>query len=237
MAKLVLDPDKIVATIVHLHDRIQERFPNSGLSAVCIHLKDIGANAKDRAEWIGRPIYWLRLLVFLGWAVILALAVYGTWMIFKPLVKGGRIGDVVLSQLDVEINIMILVGGTMFFLWSLENRYKRWRALQAIHELRSVAHVIDMHQLTKDPDRMLADSQPTSASPTFTMSRYELGRYLDYCSEMLSLTGKIAALYVQKFDDPVALAAASEVESTTTGLSGKIWQKLSILNTIKSQRL
>ena len=61
------------------------------------------------------------------------------------------------------------------------------------------------------------------------MSAFELNRYLDYCSEMLSLTGKIAALYVQHFDDSDAVAAVSEVEQLTTGLSRKIWQKIMIL--------
>ena len=55
-------------------------------------------------------------------------------------------------------------------------------------------------------------------------------KYLDYCSEMLSLIGKLAALYVQKFDDPVALAAVNEVEDLTTSLSRKIWQKIMIIN-------
>lgn len=55
-------------------------------------------------------------------------------------------------------------------------------------------------------------------------------RYLDYCSEMLSLIGKLAAFYVQKFDDPVALAAVNEVEELTSGLSRKIWQKIMIVN-------
>jgi hypothetical protein len=56
-----------------------------------------------------------------------------------------------------------------------------------------------------------------------------LSRYLDYCSEMLSITGKIAALYIQDFDDDVALAAVNEVENLTTGLSRKVWQKLMIV--------
>ena len=47
---------------------------------------------------------------------------------------------------------------------------------------------------------------------------------------MLSLIGKLAALYVQKFDDPVALAAVNEVEDLTTSLSRKIWQKIMIIN-------
>lgn len=34
----------------------------------------------------------------------------------------------------------------------------------------------------------------------------------------------------QELDDAVALAAVNEVESLTTGLSRKIWQKLMILH-------
>jgi len=33
------------------------------------------------------------------------------------------------------------------------------------------------------------------------MSPFLLCRYLDYCSELLSLTGKLAALYAQSFSD------------------------------------
>jgi hypothetical protein len=47
---------------------------------------------------------------------------------------------------------------------------------------------------------------------------------------MLSLIGKLAALYVQKFDDPVALVAVNEVEDLTTGFSRKIWHKIMIIN-------
>jgi len=46
---------------------------------------------------------------------------------------------------------------------------------------------------------------------------------------MLSLTGKVAALYVQNFEDSVALQAVNEIEDLTTGLARKIWQKLTIV--------
>ena len=49
---------------------------------------------------------------------------------------------------------------------------------------------------------------------------------------MLSLTGKVAALYVQQFDDAVAIASASDVESLCTGLSRKIWQKINIAQSL-----
>ena len=136
-----------------------------------------------------------------------------------------------MESADPVFNEIVIIGALFFFLFTLEKRVKRKRALSAIHELRSIAHVIDMHQLTKDPDRVISTKYTaTEDSPKFTMDLFQLRRYLDYCSEMLSLTGKLAAVYVQNFDDDVALAAVNEVETVTTGLSQKIWQKIMILH-------
>ncbi len=139
----------------------------------------------------------------------------------------------IVTLMEAGINDVVLIGAAIFFLLSFETRYKRQRALKAIHELRSIAHVIDMHQLTKDPHRIMKNAKyaSTGLSPKLEMTEFQLRRYLDYCSEMLSLVGKIAAVYVQEFDDGVAMASASELEGLTTGLSGKIWQKIAILHT------
>lgn len=61
------------------------------------------------------------------------------------------------------------------------------------------------------------------------MNDFELGRYLDYCSEMLSLISKLAFLYVQNFTDPIAQEAVNDLEDLTNGLSQKIWQKIMLL--------
>ena len=61
------------------------------------------------------------------------------------------------------------------------------------------------------------------------MTHFLLVRYLNYCSEMLSLIGKVAALYLQAFQDGVVLDAVDDIEDLTTGLCRKIWQKLMIL--------
>jgi hypothetical protein len=141
--------------------------------------------------------------------------------------RGLGLGEFI-QVLEAGINDVVLVGVALFFLITLEARIKRRRALDALHELRVIAHIIDMHQLTKDPERVLGRGGDTDSSPVRTMTPIELGRYLDYCSEMLSITGKIAALYVQRFPDGVALTAVNEIEDLTTGLSQKIWQKLMI---------
>jgi hypothetical protein len=139
-----------------------------------------------------------------------------------------------LQVLESVMNDVFLIGASIFFLVTVEARIKRRRALTALRELRALAHIVDMHQLTKDPDRFLGEGANTASSPLRRMTRFELGRYLDYCSEMLSLISKIAALYVQTFHDPVVLAAVDEVETLTTGLSRKIWQKIMVLERVGS---
>ena len=134
-----------------------------------------------------------------------------------------------VQGIEAAISDVVYVAVAVFFLMTIETRVKRRRALRAIHELRAIAHVIDMHQLTKDPEWVLPRGRETGIVATRAMTLFELSRYLDYCSEALSLTGKVAALYVQDFDDPVALEAVNEVEDLTTGLSRKIWQKLTVL--------
>jgi hypothetical protein len=125
----------------------------------------------------------------------------------------------------------VLAGAALFFLVSLELRLKRRHALRDLHAFRSIAHVIDMHQLTKDPSVVVAGAVSTASSPERGMTRFELTRYLDYCSEMLSLTSKLAALYAQNLPDAVIIDAVNDIEELTTNLSRKIWQKISILDT------
>jgi hypothetical protein len=69
----------------------------------------------------------------------------------------------------------------------------------------------------------------TKASTARAMSEFELTRYLEYCSEMLSLIGKLAALYGQDMRDSVVIEAVNDVESLTTNLSRKVWQKITII--------
>ncbi len=101
------------------------------------------------------------------------------------------------------------------------------RALKALHELRSIVHVIDMHQLTKDPSALGAPR--TSSSPDRSMTSHQLLRYLAYCSELLSLSSKIAALYADKLADPVIVEAVGDIERLSSNLSQKVWQKIQLI--------
>ena len=67
------------------------------------------------------------------------------------------------------------------------------------------------------------------------MTPFELMRYLDYCSEMLSLTAKLAALYAERISDPVVVDTVGDIERLTSALSAKIWQKISMVQQLEGR--
>ena len=224
-----LDPERIIATVESLRDRINERFPGAGLGRVAEDLLRISNLTVARVAWVARPLVALRVAT---WAFVLVMgAVVVTIMSrMAPRPGGGEGLADFLQAVDAVLNDIVLAGAAVVFLVTVEGRVRRNRALRFIRELRAVAHIVDMHQLTKDPGILAVEGRRTPSSPRRTLNRYELSRYLDYCSEMLSLNSKLAALYAQNFDDPVVLAAVDEVETLCASLSGKIWQKMVILN-------
>jgi len=223
-----LDPEQTLETVALLSRRIGERFPASGLSRVCAELCAIATESRQKAVWFSRPNYALRCLVAV--VILLSVSVLGYSIAAMDLRFGSLNAGDLVQVLEAGINDVVLIGAALFFLVTVEARVKRSRALLALHELRTIAHVIDMHQLTKDPSLLRGDAILTPSSPRRRMSFFELTRYLDYCSEMLSLTGKIAALYAQELRDAVVLSAVNEIEVLTTALSRKIWQKIMILH-------
>lgn len=222
-----LDEAKVLRTIARLRDRIAERFPDSGLSGVAAALLALGEGTAARVERLRRPHWPLRIV---GGAAVLGLGglFLGLFVVFGLPVGVDGVSDLVQST-EAALNALFLVGAAVFFLTTLETRLKRREALEALHELRSVAHIVDMHQLTKDPDRLTFPQPDTRSSPRRELTVPELGRYLDYCSELLSLVSKLAALHAEHLNDPVVLAAVNDLESLTEGLSAKIWQKITLL--------
>jgi hypothetical protein len=222
-----LNAELIVQTCRATHGRITERFAGSGLSKVAGELLTVSEQAAGLARWLAKPHLPLRALAGLGIAAILVIVVsVATHM--KLQFTFSSVAEF-LQGLDAAINEVVFIGVAVFFFMTLETRLKRHHAIKAIHELRSIAHIIDMHQLTKDPER-IADTPVEGAKRP--QNPAELIRYLDNCSDLLALISKIAALYVQNFDDPVTLAAVNEVENLTNGLARKIWQKIMIFDRI-----
>ena len=223
-----LDSDKVIGTIAALHQRICERFPGAGLANVCSTLLTLAKDNSTRARQISHRNLPLRLAIFL----LLGTGAAGLAWIIRQIYLFPRSADNVYSVLqgvEAAANLTVLLGAAVFFLFRIEERLKRRNALQALHELRSIVHVIDMHQLTKDPSITVTVAGKTASSPLRVLSPFEVARYLDYCSEMVSLTSKVAVLFAQVFPDPIVSEVVSDIERVAAGLSQKIWQKIMIL--------
>ncbi|MFT3782892.1 MAG: hypothetical protein QM790_12865 [Nibricoccus sp.] len=226
-----LDPVRVVETADTLQRRVAARFPESGLSRVAAELAAVSKDAAAHARWLGRPNWTLRVLA--GFAIALLLLIVGATgyagiTALHTRLEPGSLADF-LQGLDAAINETVLLGVAIVFLIRMETRIKRKRVQKAIHVLRSIAHIIDMHQLTKDPHRTLQPSPTVASVKKPPLTALELERYLDYCAELLAVCSKVAAIYVQHFEDEVALEAVNDLENLTTSLSRNIWQKIVIL--------
>ena len=222
-----LDEAQIAATLARLRSRIAERFPDSGLSRVATDLLALIHETAALVSYLRRPHWPIRIAVSLtiGLLVLVPLTVASSLRLLAGINGLAEF----LQAMEAATNEILILGGAVLFLVTLETRLKRRTALAALHQLRSFSHIVDMHQLTKDPERLGSSKSDTASSPERPLTAPELGRYLDYCSELLSIISKIAALHVQDFNDPVVLGAVGEIEGLTTALSNKIWQKITLL--------
>ena len=226
-----LQSGPIRATIAALNARIEDRFPGSGLGEVgktLLELADVNDREVERAR---HPIWWLRALIALGAVALLATAVWASFQLVRIATGESPTIPDLLQGVDAAVNEIILLGLALVFMTSMEARFKRRRALSVLHRLRGLAHVVDMHQLTKDPEFVLRPEGARRKDSRPQLDRFQLERYLDYCSEMLALTSKLAALHLTQTQDPVTLSVINEIEALVTGLSRKIWQKIMILET------
>ena len=222
-----LDAAKIIETARKLEMRVGERFPESGLAGVAQELTRLAGDTATHARSLEAPILWLRIAIaaaILAGAAIFAFV--GTFLSFDRI---GSDGFSAVQGIEATINTLVLAGLGFVALIRLEERIKRRAAFRGLHGLRSVIHIIDMHQLTKDPAALAHDFLPTENSPARVLTRAQLLRYLDYCSEMLSITGKLAALYAQALNDDVLVEAVNDIEELGSNLSRKIWQKIMLL--------
>ena len=220
-----LDAGEIAATVERLCLRIGDRFPDSGLLRVCGELHALACEAGERVRWISRPNWLFRLGIYLLVAFILFATAYSLWTTPVGISEPTALADLIQVGTSAMEGLALVAAGLLSLL-TVENRIKRTRVTAAVNDLRSLAHVIDAHQLTKDPDVIRHQVQPSAHSPKRTMTLGDLRRYLNYCSEMLSLTSKVGFLYVQNFPDPVSTETVNDLEALTTGLSRKVWQKI-----------
>lgn len=219
-----LDASKVRATVDKLKGRIAARFGARGLTNVADELAGL---VKQVAQETEASHARLRRAALVAWGAAVVLIV-ATLCLFAWATHDARTDapDSTfewLPLLESGINDLIFVGLAVLFLVTAPERLERARLLAVLHRLRSLAHVIDMHQLAKNPEQAPVEGDGDE------LSAEQLHHYFDYCSELLSLVAKTAALTAEHTSDSVVLDTVSTLETMTANLSASIWQKIQLL--------
>ncbi|GLS40502.1 hypothetical protein GCM10010869_60990 [Mesorhizobium tianshanense] len=225
-----LDSKLIIETAERLEKRVADRFPDAGLRGVAIELVSLSRDLAKAAKALEAPIWWLRGIVIASIAAGAMMFLFVGTILPLGRISGNHDAIQSVQGIESSINMIILAVLGFLALIRTEERIKRKQVFRKLHGLRSLIHVIDMHQLTKDPAVLSTNFKPASHSPARITDRGDLARYLDYCSEMLSITGKIAALFAQSVNDNVVVDGVNDIETLASNLSRNIWQKITLID-------
>lgn len=226
-----LDHEKLLATIRIFRARIDKLFPGSGLGEVGYELELAAVHCFAEIALQARPLWKLRAWVFIA-ALALVILPVETLLLQGFSLRFHSLAEFVQAA-DAGFNVLLLIAGAILFLVKTEARLKRNRAFLCLHELRSLAHIIDMHQISKDPGATLSapDKGPrTNSRPQAIKQESDLWFYLSFCTDLLSVTGKLAACFARCQNDRPVLDSINEIEMLTTALARKIWQKMSLVD-------
>lgn len=226
-----VQPEPVLATVRRLEERVGARFGGRGLHRVVGELAGLVEEVASATASVRGRQAWLRPLSRVGILAVVVVSVVAVVVAAHSAIQDAPADGLEwVPLLESAINDLVFAAIAIWFLHSVPERLLRARVLELLHRLRSLAHIVDMHQLTKDPERLRASFSPTPVSVQMDLRPDQLEHYLDYCSELLSLVGKTAALCAEESRDSLVLDTVSTVETLTVSLERKIWQKISILN-------
>jgi hypothetical protein len=218
------------ATVEQLERRIRARFGDRGLTRAALDLRRLVEEVETEAGQSHLRLRRTTLVARTTSVTIVVATIAALVFSLRTAVSEGLENSADWVPLvESVINDLVFSAIAMLFLWAFPERLERRTLLGLLHRLRSLAHVIDMHQLAKDPEQVSPGYTRTEESVSHGLDADQLHHYLNYCSEMLSLTAKTAALCAEHSSDEVVLDTISTMETLTTELSNKIWQKISLL--------
>ena len=225
-----LEAHYIAHAATKLEARIRARLPGRRLADVAHQLAQQVPDIQDGFSTSYIRYRRTRLAARVSSAVVVVATVVALVLALKDVVVDGvdQSADWV-PLVESIVNDVVFAAIAVFFLWALPERRERRTLLLLLHRLRSMAHVVDMHQLDKDPEQSRPDYVPTPMSPPDRMGAEDLHHYFDYCSELVSLIAKAAALCAEHTSDSVVLGTVSDLETLAAQMSQKIWQKISLL--------
>ena len=230
-----LQAEKIEKAIDDLEQGIKEMLPGRKIVDICQDLKEVIGEAKKKSSRKSSQSFTRKKFLKLFFiATLILLATFFITLGLSYFLKaistslGRSIGLEEGLQLT-DTAITLLLPSIAYIFYRLKDNIKTYRSavLQDLHKLRMLSHIIDVKQLNKTPDWL--DWKEKQKKHERILNRSEKAFYLEFCSQMQSLIGKIAVLYIRDVNDPALITAVNEIETLTTGLSRKTWQKLMLM--------
>lgn len=212
----VLSSREMLETLYRLKNRINERFPNSGLFKISEQVVEIVKEAQDRSRWLTRELMVVRIFT-LVLAVLIPAVIVAAFVELNLSVRLFSAGDI-LNSVQTIILYVVFFWAVFSFLIHVEKKKKRLKVIKAFHRIRHLAHLVDLYQLEKDSSRAATDGKDTPSSPSRLKDTFLVGRYRWYCKALLTVLSKVPPLYSQHFDEPQVLTLASEVEMLCVAL-------------------
>lgn len=224
-------PERLTRALVILRRRIAERFPDSSLGEIAAEVLDLAHHTRARARRVRRPILAVRIGAHFLQVVLLGALVAGLYVLWGaaqglPSGTSGPLWFGFLEAVEAAVALLLTIGGLSFGLVRFETGLRQSLVLREMQRFRTTLDVIDMHQLYKDPTYLLLD---TAAMPVRTMSLHQLLAYLGFCSELMTLTSKLASTYAVDITDPLVHQAVDDIQSYAGELVRGIRTKLQLV--------
>ena len=225
-----IDVTQIVSTAERLLRRSRERFPEAGLNELLSELLETSEASHGAVAKASRPAWWLRVILV---ACLVGFTSFLLWV--SRLVRSSD--DIMNVTVLVQtiwacVELLAVFGGSVVVMFSAEGKLRRRPLIKILSELRSLAHIIDLHQMPLLPPDLRSSLPPTASSPVSgsSMEAALLARYLGYSVEALGLVGLLSAYCAQDVSDQKVLDLAEQTENLALGLSQKITNKIGMVD-------
>ena len=175
-----------------------------------------------------QPIFTIRAGSVL--AILASLA--GIWYLARHIHTRWEFGTIteLFEATDAGFNLVVILGGALWFFISLESRIKRKKALAFIEELREFIHVIDVTQLFFTPEIYKLDPADCRRSSSLELDY----TYLLFCTQMLGVISNLAPLYTRGAAGDSIMRAAFEVEMLANAISSKLFTKTAAVRSMST---
>ena len=230
-----LQAEKIEKAISELEQGIHEILPGRKIGDVCHELREVAREAhtkslRNKSSSFTRNKLLKLFLIAALILIVTSLITFGlSYFLREILTSLGRNIGIEEGLQMTDTAITLLLPSIAYIFYRLKDNIKTYRTevLNDLHKLRMLSHIIDVKQLNKTPDWI--DWKEEKNKHDRKLNARQIAFYLEFCSQMQSLIGKIAVLYIRDVNDPALITAVNEIETLTTGLSRKTWQKLMLM--------